>query len=276
MSTVNSLPIGRQRLATVLRESGNLVRIDDAARILSFDRPSARRQLSRWNQQGWMRRVGPGIYTPVDYASLGGELVLDDSWILVPHLFGPAYIGTRTALHYWELTDQLFNDTVILTVRPVRSKYQVHHNLHYTVKHIKKEKLFGTEAILRGKRAGEIEVLISDLERTIVDSLDDPEFSGGILFVFECLFNYFMRKDRDDEKLITYAERLGNGAVFKRLGFLAEPDPKSDFLVDACKARLTQGYVQLETQIPSKRLVSRWRLFVPDLWLEQHPFDKPR
>ena len=30
------------------------------------------------------------------------------------------------------------------------------------------------------------------------------------------------RTDRDDQKLIEYGDRLGNGAVFKRLGFLAE------------------------------------------------------
>ena len=52
--------------------------------------------------------------------------------------------------------------------------------------------------------------------------LDNPDLGAGIQHVADCLTTYFDRKDRDDDKLIAYADRLGNGAVFKRLGFLAE------------------------------------------------------
>ena len=63
---------------------------------------------------------------------------------------------------------------------------------------------------------------VSDVHRTVVDMLDDPAVGGGIQHVADCLAAYLRRGDRDDEKLIEYAARLGNGAVFKRLGFLAE------------------------------------------------------
>ena len=33
---------------------------------------------------------------------------------------------------------------------------------------------------------------------------------------------YFKRTDADPDKLVTYAERIGNGAIFKRLGSLTE------------------------------------------------------
>jgi len=54
--------------------------------------------------------------------------------------------------------------------------------------------------------------------------LDDPALGGGIQHVSDCLAAYLKRADRDDARLIGYADRLGNGAVFKRLGFLAETD----------------------------------------------------
>ena len=83
------------------------------------------------------------------------------------------------------------------------------------MKHLKPEKIFGTKPVWRRNT----KVPVSDVHRTIIDMLDDPALGGGIQHVSDCLQAYFRRADRDDEKLIAYAEQLGNGAVFKRLGF---------------------------------------------------------
>ena len=70
------------------------------------------------------------------------------------------------------------------------------------------------------------------------------------------------------DKLIAHADRLGNGAVFKRLGYLAERGGLGvPTLVDACSKRLTQGNAKLDAGLPCRRLVSRWRLFVPESWM---------
>ncbi len=275
MYSESTLPIGRQRLAAVVRESGDIVRIEDVMRILGFERQKAGKLLSRWRQQGWMRRVGPGLYAPVEYALLGEETLLEDPWILVPNLYDPSYIGSRTALEYWDLTEQMFIDTVVFTTRVVRARFQKHDHLCYTVKHISENKIFGTKVIWVGLQR-RTKVFISDLERTIVDILDDPVFGGGIRFVSDCIFNYLQLKNRDDEKLIAYADQLGNGAIFKRLGYLAEPVPNTELLIAACRARLTQGNVKVDPQIPKDRLITRWRLFVPGNWSKRHPYAAPR
>ncbi|MCY4236947.1 MAG: hypothetical protein OXC54_09370 [Rhodospirillaceae bacterium] len=88
----------------------------------------------------------------------------------------------------------------------------------------------------------------------------------GILHVEDCLASCFERKDRDDEKLVAYADRVGNGAVFKRLGFLAERRFGTTALVDTCQERLTQGNAKPDPALPCRRLMTRWRLFVPESW----------
>ena len=65
--------------------------------------------------------------------------------------------------------------------------------------------------------------------------------------------------------LISYAERLGNGAVFKRLGFLAEHQSDCNYLIDACRQRITKGNAKLIPTLPCPRLVTRWRLWVPEI-----------
>ena len=101
--------------------------------------------------------------------------------------------------------------------------------------------------------------------------LFDPALGGGIQHVSDCLAAYLKRADRDDALLIGYADHLGNGAVFKRLGFLAETDPRGMALVAPCRERLTKGNAKLDPALPCPRLISRWRLFVPAQWAKRGP-----
>lgn len=259
-----SLPKGRIRLATVLGSTGTIVRTDDVERSLNVSRSTASKLLSRWDSQGWLRRAGPGVYATVSVDHIEGEQVLEDSWIIVPELFNPAYIGGRTMTEYWDLTEQIFLDTVVLTGRPVRSKYQRILGLPYTLKHVHPDKIFGLEYVWYEN----IKIAISDLPRTILDLLDDPLFGGGIDHVINCFGEYLRHDCRQDEKLISYAERLGNGAIFKRLGFLAERMSDCTYLIDACKERMTKGNAKLTPTMPCLRLVTRWRLWVPEIDLQ--------
>ena len=258
-----AIPKGRRRLAAVVRAAGDIVHIADAQRVLDVSRSDAAKLLSRWSGQGWLRRVGPGAYAPVGLAALGSQRVLDDPWVLVPALYDPAYIGGRTAAEHWDLTEQIFRDIVVMTGRPVRARTQDRHGATFTLRHTRPDMIFGTRSVWRGTTR----IAVSDVHRTIVDMLDDPHLGAGIQHVADCLASYFDCRDRDDDRLVAYADRLGNGAVFKRLGFLAERGSDSTDLVIACRERLTQGNAKLDSVLPCRRLVTRWRLFVPESWL---------
>lgn len=257
-----AIPKGRHKLAAVIRAAGDIIRIADAEKALGIDRTDAAKLLSRWSGQGWLRRVGPGVYAPVALDSLAREQVLDDPWVLVPALFEPAYIGGRTAAEHWDLTEQIFRDIVVMTTQPVRAKSQQRHGAQFTLKHVRPDRIFATKTVWRGQTR----IALSDIHRTIIDMLDDPAIGAGIQHVTDCLTAYFDRKDRDDEKLIAYADRLGNGAVFKRLGFLAERGHGTSPLIEACRARLTKGNAKLDPALSCRRLISRWHLFVPESW----------
>jgi len=245
----------------VIQAAGDVIRIDDVVRTLSLDRADASKLLSRWTQQGWLRRVGRGRYVPAALDSLESEHVLDDPWVLVPALFAPAYIGGRTAAEHWDLTEQLFRDIVVMTAQTVRDKHQVRHGAQFTLYHIRENRIFGTRTVWRGRS----KIQVSDVHRTIADMLDDPTLGGGIQHVVDCLDAYLKRSDRNDDALIEYAEALGNGAIFKRLGFLSER--RADSLAAACHSRLTKGNARLDPALECTRLVSRWRLWVPQSWV---------
>lgn len=262
LDNTTQIPHGRRQLGELIRAAGDVIDIDDATRVLAIGRVQAAQTLARWTKQGWLRRVAHGHYVPASLDSLASDHVLDDPWVLVPALYAPAYIGGRSAAHHWDLTEQLFNDVVVLTTRSLRTKTEQRHGASFSLKHIQPSKLFGTKPVWRGHS----KVQVSDVHKTIIDILDDPHIGGGIQQVADCYEEYLRRADRNDDQLLEYADRLGNGAVFKRLGFLSEAHPIANSIANACKAHLTKGNAKLDPALDSARLVSRWNLWVPEYW----------
>jgi hypothetical protein len=55
--------------------------------------------------------------------------------------------------------------------------------------------------------------------------------------------------------------------VFKRFGFFLEmiaPDEMK--IIEKCREKLTAGNTKLDPKLSNKKLVTRWRLWVPDNW----------
>jgi predicted transcriptional regulator of viral defense system len=256
------VPQGRSQLIKVLRASGDVVHISDVATALAISRTDAAKRLARWREQGWLSRVGAGAYVPASIDTLGSDRVLDDAWVLIPALFSPGYVAGRTAAEHWDLTEQIFKDIVVITGQAIRHKHQTRQGFEFTLKHLRADKIFGTKPVWRHHT----KVPVSDVHRTVIDMLDDPALGGGIQHVADCLNAYFSRADRSDQKLIEYGEQLGNGAVFKRLGFLAESLPDGAELAELCRDKLTAGNSKLDPALDCKRLVSRWHLLIPQTW----------
>ena len=256
--------IGRERLASVLRDAGDLVSVEDAARSLVVSRQEAAKTLWRWSQQGWFRHVRRGLYAPIPPDSPLQAQVLPEPWILVPELFYPGYVGGWSAAEHWDLTEQMFLSVLVCTASGSKPREQRVQGTTFVLKRVKPDKIFGTRPVWYGK----VKVQVSDVHRTIVDMLDEPRIGGGIRHVFDCIQTYLQAEQADLPKLVEYADRLGNGAVFKRLGFLLSRLGVEEQTLDDCRFRLTAGNAQLDPSTPSRRLVKRWQLWIPQSWEE--------
>lgn len=265
MNQTKPLPKGRSQLSQVLQSAGELISVDAVTSALAVDRRKATKLLARWATQGWVRRLRRGLYAPVPMASLGQTQVLDDPWLIVPSLFGPAYIGGWTAAEHWGLTEQIFRSVCVLTTRPVRGKEKNIQGVNFSVQQISPQAMFGTKPIWRGK----VKVEVSSPSKTVIDMLDDPAIGGGVRHVSDCFDQYLKGKEGTPEELISVAERLHNGAVFKRLGFLAERRGGPEKLIAGCQERLTTGNAKLDPAVPCLKLVKRWRLWIPSGWVEK-------
>ncbi len=260
----------RKRLSAIFRETKGTISVEDAAGILKVSSTDAAKMLSRWAKKGWLSRVRRGLYIRVALESYTTDIPLEDPWIIAERLFSPCYIGGWSAAEYWDLTEQIFRTVVVLTTQKPRNRTPVIKGTNFLLHTISEKALFGTKPVWRGQ----IKVSISDSSRTILDILTDLGLGGGIRPTVGMFLSYLQSENNNIQLLIDYAKRLGNGAVFKRLGFLLEryaPDQKA--AENECKAQLTKGNTKLDPTLKADRLITRWRLWVPESWAKESRCD---
>jgi len=250
-------------LAKVLRDSSGTVSPAQAAATLDVSSIKAAKQLARWANQGWVTRIRRGLYMPVPLESTGSDAALEDAWIVAERMFAPCYIGGVSAAEHWGMTEQVFRTIMVMTTRKPKDRSPTVRGARFQLRSVKKESLFGLKAIWRGR----VRVNVADPSRTVIDMMVDPALGGGLRSSVDILRAYLASKEfKNIKQLLSYADQLDSGAVFKRLGFLLERfAPSETDAIKFCRQRLTQGNAMLDPSLPSKRLVSAWRLWIPPL-----------
>jgi predicted transcriptional regulator of viral defense system len=226
--------------------------------VTHLDHARAARLLRHLAEQGWLARLQRGLYTTVPLEAEDPQSWSVEPWAVAMAAFAPGYVGGWTALHHWDLTDQVFTTTVFITSRPVPRRRRTIGGVRLELRHRPERALFGTRRVWREG----IPVSVSDRERTLVDCLDDPSLGGGLGHTVEALTIYAEGDDVAWERLIEYGDRLGNRTVFKRLGVFAETlQLGSSELIDACLARVSAGTGRLDPGRPADGPIStRWGL----------------
>lgn len=254
----------RVQLAAVLRKSAGVVTPAMAAEALSIPRVDAAKLLSRWAAQGWLQRMRRGIYIPVPLESERADSSPEDSWVIAEAAFAPCFISGWSAAEHWGLTEQVFRTLLVSTTRRLRNREPKMGGVGFRLRTVSEKEFFGLKIIWRGRTR----VKVSDPSRTIIDLLSDPSLGGGLRSSADMLQNYLASKEyRNIGQLLSYAETFGVGAVFKRLGYLLERfAPEEREVIARCARSLTKGNAKLDPALPAKKLVTAWRLWLPEGW----------
>jgi predicted transcriptional regulator of viral defense system len=231
----------------------------DVVDALAVDPEAAAKKLARWAKDGWVRRVRRGLYIGVPVDATNPAAWSEDPLLIASEVWSPCYFTGWTAARHWALTEQVFRTTVVKTTERVRSSTVRLLDHDYIVNHVAGDALaWGLESDWMGGSR----LRFADPARTVVDIFDSPKLGGGVRLGAEILSAYL--DENDPDHLIEYGDRLGNRAVFKRLGFVAETlDIGGRDFIAACQDRLSSGIATLDPDGPRRgRRVMRWRLLV--------------
>jgi predicted transcriptional regulator of viral defense system len=248
----------RNLLGTLRRDGVTIVDNKTLISRFSLSQPSANQTLLRLEQKGWLHRVQRGVYVIVDISSVSPKNSLEEPMVIAMDLFQPCYLGGWTAAEHWGLTEQIFNTILIYSTSYQRISEKVVGGVKFVVCRIQKKNFFGTEIEWSSNHKLEF----SDRHRTILDILNNPENGGGAIHTIEICKSYFTSAKANSEVLISYATRISKGAIFKRLGFLAERlTPKNKKLISFCLQNITKGISRFDPTGPKKGAIStKWNL----------------
>ena len=250
----------RSLLERLHRELPGAFDVEQASSVLGLEAGRTRMLLAYLARRGWLSRVRRGLYVAVPLDTRRPGEWTEDAWVVAERTFKPCYIGGWSACQHWGLTDQVFRTVLVVTGRKVRGREPVIQGTPYRVTVRSEDKLFGTTMVWREQ----VRVPVSDPSRTIVDILDDPTLGGGMRNVADVVHEYCTGEHRDDDLLVAYADRLGNRAAFKRLGFVLEHlNVDAPGLIEACLEMRSSGLVALDPSVKVKgRIVRRWGIRV--------------
>lgn len=253
-------------LSELLRNTKNTILAKQAAEIWQVNEVQAAKRLALFYKKGWLERIRQGVYIPVPLDSLSSEIVSEEPFAIAAELFAPCYIGGVNAANYWDLTEQLFRTVTVMTQKVAQDRKPIIAGTEFIIHTLKSRYFFGLKTIW----LSDVKVKISDPSRTLVDMLMFPEYCGGLRFIVDVLKKYFNSNLKDTDKLIDYLKQCKNGAALKRLGFLLELNiPEENQLISYCSDNLTMGYAKLNPEQTCEKLVTRWRVWVPESWKGQ-------
>jgi predicted transcriptional regulator of viral defense system len=204
----------RNNLLKRLLETGlrifDISSFKNVAKELDYKEGSVRQILLSMRKDECIHLIRPGLYhidnnflsSPISAYEIG--LLLVDNGCIT-HL-------SAATLH--NLSDQLANLIYVSTPKQKKSFNQNSkiYGMRYKILHVKEKLIFGKE----DKWSGDAKIVVTDLERTLIDCLNKPAYAGGFMEVI-----YYFEKSADNidiEKIISYAKVFGNSCL-QRLGW---------------------------------------------------------
>ncbi len=174
---------------------------------------------------------------------------------IASNISGTSFVCFHSALEYYGLANQVFNGVTVGSL----SKFNdfVFGGNEFICKR-SKSLAFVNDVVSEGIR-------VTSLEKTIVDCIDEIDFSGGIDEVLNALEQI---KRLNEEKLAEVLEESGKMVLYQKVGYLLELYNDqlnlSEGFFDECRSHLTDktNYL-LKGEFKSASLNKDWKLIVP-------------
>jgi len=250
-------PKAARLVVTLYEQNKPIFRLNEVQRILRLGELSSRNFVRKLVNRGVVTRLKPGLFILVPF-EMGKETeYIGNSFVVAREIIGGKdyFLSHATAMEIHGGLTQPQLVVYITTLKPHRSITSM--GIEFRFIHNQKKYFFGLNDHWVTKQE---KVRVSDLERTIIDGLKQPEYCGGLTEVAKGL--WMRHQGVNINRLISYAIKIDVGAVIRRLGFLLElykigTSEDREIL----SSNLTETYVRLDPLLPSEgKFLRKWRL----------------
>ena len=255
-STKTVGPVSARLLTEFQRKGRHVFTLSGAQQILKTNYFATAKLLTMMRQRGLIARIKAATYLILQTGSENTQL---KNWpILARELAGsdPYFISYYSAMRMHGMTAHPLLE-VYLTLPKRRSARKIS-GITYRFIYSKSEHFWGAAKHWATKQE---QIQVSDLERTVLDTLDRPDLCGGFIEVARGIWG--KQKEMDQERLSQYAKKFHSKAAIKRLGYILEIFCAGSNHIPALweSTAGTKDYVLLDPHGPKEgKYVSRWRI----------------
>jgi predicted transcriptional regulator of viral defense system len=253
---------GGHLVATLYNRNRPIFHFQEAEKIVG-GRASASKILSRLIRSGVVARLKSGTFRLVPF-----ELGFEKEYLGNPYLVARElivsndkknnekyYLSHGSAFDLHQMVTQPQFIVYVSSTKMLRSR--TIQGTEFKFVRCKENDLFGMTELWIDKNE---KVRVSDLERTLLDGLKQPDYCGGFSEVAKGFS--IKHNEIDPQKIIDYAKKLNVGAVNRRLGYLMELyNIGSRIHWEFLQTTLTSTYQLLDPTLPAEgHHIAKWRL----------------
>ena len=207
--------------------------------------------IQNYLKKGYIKSVKRNLYVAINIAD---NMPVISRFIIASHITPRSYVSHHSAFSYYGYTNQVFYDVYVSSA----SKFNSFEFDGFTYRYVMSRIDEGVNKIADG-------AVVTDLERTVIDSINDFEKIGGLEELLRCLsvISY-----ADETKLLRYLECYGKQFLYQKTGFLLEHFKDSMKISDGF---FEQSAFHLKKSIRylyrglnnDAKYDKRWQLYVP-------------
>jgi predicted transcriptional regulator of viral defense system len=224
--------------------------------------------LRHYTQTGRLINIRKGLYTVLSVKDTPKNFVVDP-FLLASKLAKNAILGYHTALQFYGRAYSLSQLFLIITTEKLRP-FQFRSQTFKSVKTPCRLVLMQQEhyGVNTEERQG-IPILVTSLERTLVDLMDRPDLGGGWEEVWRSLesVEYFKL-----DKIVEYVLLLNKATLTAKIGFYLEQHQEVLMVTESYLQTLQQHIPKQPHYMEKKTkgvFTKRWNLIVPQTIIEK-------
>ena len=214
---------------------------------------SARSAVKRLMKDGMVAKIRNNMYTCIS-GETGAPIA--NRFQIASHITPTSYVSHHTAMEYYGITDQVYYDVYVSS----ETSFREFTFDGYTYCFVASK---SPEGIEKPPYSGGIAV--TNLERTIVDSIKDMDKIAGIEEVVQNIENIHRMQEK---RLLKYLELYQNQFLYQKMGYLLGKQKDkvglSDSFFQECKEQIGKSKRYLTRDQVGGRYDDEWRLIIPD------------
>ena len=247
---------GSRLLIRLAEQDKHIFNCTDAHALLDVSDAATRKLLSELVNKKWLVQLTRGKYLVVPMSAGEGAEFSESWYVVAKYLIEPKryFLSHYSAMEIHNMTTHPISTVFISTPHKKRKIESLGATFQFV--YIADAKMWGSTDTWATPTE---KVRVSDLERTIIDCLNNPRLCGGVSEIAKGIF--IRQSDIDSAKLLKDVQSFGSKAVAKRLGFLLDMYGFAGEIASELKKITGSSYVPLDPSLPSAgKYLRRWHL----------------